>query len=117
MEYVATYFVTAFPMRTIILALVALISLASLPASAQPYGGGGRNYDDDGFAPPRYRPGPPRFYDRRRPDYGYGYGRRQRFGRACVTSRGNCVTRPSPINSSYGCIDPRVRTQEGSNWY
>ena len=105
-------------MRTIILALVALISLASLPASAQPYGGGGgRYYNDDGFVPPRYRPGPPRFYDRRRPDYGYGYGRRQRFGRVCVTSRGNCVTRPGPINSSCGCMIPGFGPKRGAIGY
>jgi hypothetical protein len=103
-------------MRTIILALVALVSLASIPASAQPYGGGWRYYEGDGrdFGPPRYRRspreydrwdyGPPRsrLYERRRP-YGYRHGWQQRFGRVCVTARGNCGTRPGPLNSPCGC--------------
>ena len=103
-------------MRILILALVALVSLADMPASAQPYGGGWRYYDD-GYAPPRYRPGPPRFYERRPYGYRYGYGRPQRFGRVCVTSRGNCITRPSPISSPCGCMIPGFGPKRGAIGY
>jgi hypothetical protein len=52
-------------MRAIALALIALASLASVPASAQPYGGGWGYYEDGGrdLGPSRLRRGP-RDYDR-----------------------------------------------------
>ena len=102
-------------MRALILTLVALVSLAGIPASAQPYGGG--RYYDDGYRPPGYRPGPPRFYERPRYSYRYGYGRPQRFGRVCVTSRGTCFTRPSPLNSSCGCMIPGFGPKRGAIGY
>ena len=115
-------------MRTIALALIGLVSLASVPASAQPYGGGWGYYEDDDrdFGPPRDRRGP-RDYDRwddgpprsrefyeRRPAYSYRYGRQQRFGRMCVTARGNCPAPPGPLNTPCGCDIPGFGPKRGA---
>lgn len=80
------------------LAGAALLSAAS--ASAQ-------YYDRD----PYYRPAPPYGYDRPPPPYGYDRPRRyddrpyrgRRFGDMCVTSRGDCQTRPVPVGSGCRC--------------
>jgi hypothetical protein len=64
--------------------------------------------------PPRpyYRPDP--YF---RPDpYGGGYYRPPpvQFGNLCVTSRGNCYTRPRPANSSCGCEIPGFGLKRGA---
>jgi len=104
-------------MRALILPLIALISLASVPVSAQPYDGGSGRYYDDGYGPPRYRQGPPRIYERPRYGYRYGYRRPQRFGRVCLTSRGTCFARPGPINSPCGCMIPGFGPKRGAIGY
>jgi len=122
-------------MRPLIVALVALVSMGSLPAAAQFSGGGGWYEEDEDYAPRRYRPrdfyereyspryrGPGDFYERdyapRRyresydqPRYGYG---RQRFGRVCVTARGNCPAPPGPLNSPCGCMIPGFGPKRGA---
>jgi hypothetical protein len=115
-------------MRAIALALIALASLASVPASAQPYGGGWGYHEDGGrnLGPSRLRRGP-RDYDRwddgpprsrqfheRRPAYSDRYGRQQRFGRMCVTARGNCPAPPGPPNTPCGCDIPGFEPKRGA---
>jgi hypothetical protein len=82
----------------------ATVLAAITPAAAQYYpyppppGYGGGGY---------YRPLPPPAPGFYRPDYGYGYGYQPRpvqFGNLCVTSRGNCGTRPRPVQSSCSCF-------------
>src|SRR5215218_7943521 len=105
-------------MKRIVLAAATLAALAG-PALAQysPYGpGGGGGYgggygrgysedDDDG----RRR----RRWERRREREEYGYGR-PRMGSVCVTSRGNCVTRPAPFNAPCGCEVPGFGFKRGA---
>ncbi len=122
-----------FHMRTIMIALVALLAMGSLPASAQPYGGGWYQEDED-YAMPRYRPrdfyereyrpryraDPGDFYERdyapRRYRESYGQPRysRQRFGRVCVTARGNCAAPPGPLNTPCGCMIPGFGPKRGA---
>lgn len=95
----------------ITLAALAALTLApamSVPASAQYYR---EEYD---YRP--RRPPPPDYYDDRprrhyREDYGYGGGR---FGRICVTARGNCPTRPGPFNTPCGCEIPGFGFKRGA---
>jgi hypothetical protein len=68
-----------------------------------------------------YPPPPPRpYYEPRpyyRPDpYGGGgyYQPRPVFGNLCVTSRGNCYTRPRPANSSCACDIPGFGIKRGA---
>lgn len=98
--------------RKLTLAVVAAaVVLPALTAGAQYYDPYRRPpppvYDDEDD-----RPLPPRSWDRP-PSYGYDrprYGyegtpiyRPRRFGDMCVTSRGECPTRPSPINAPCRC--------------
>nr|WP_128564098.1 hypothetical protein [Methylobacterium crusticola] len=105
-------------------ALAALtLGLGIAPAFAQ-YGG----YDED-YRPrrrfeeryddrPRYRG-----EEYERPRYrGEGYGRGPgydggRIGRMCVTARGNCPTRPAPVNASCGCEIPGFGFKRGAIGY
>jgi hypothetical protein len=85
----------------VITTLAGATLLAAVPAGAQ-------YYDPYGRPPPRYdydRPPPSRDweYERRRRWDDDRYYRPQRFGDACVTSRGTCGTRPAPIGSGCGC--------------
>jgi hypothetical protein len=89
-------------LRKLTLAVVA--AAAVLPAFSA-----GAQYYDPYRGPPPYgydRPGyddRPRYdYDRPRYDYDRPY-RARRFGDMCVTSRGDCPTRPSPIASPCRC--------------
>ena len=126
-------------MKRFVLTVAAVAAtLATLPASAQypgggygggPYGGGGygnRYYDeDDDDYPRRRRPPPPAYgspYGRPGP-YGppgnpyaqQGYGQpAQRLGSICVTARGNCPWRPSPINAPCGCNIPGFGLKRGA---
>ena len=112
--------------RFVFAAAAVAATLAVLPASAQYSGGGsyggsygeggygGRSYDDDDDDYPRRRrpPSPPYGGPRGQGPYGppgnaygrQGYGQSaQRLGSICVTARGNCPWRPSPINAPCGC--------------
>ncbi|MBE7249195.1 MAG: hypothetical protein INR63_30005, partial [Actinomycetospora chiangmaiensis] len=40
-----------------------------------------------------------------------------RIGRICVTARGNCPTRPAPLNSSCGCEVPGFGFKRGAIGY
>ncbi|MCF4123997.1 hypothetical protein [Methylobacterium sp. SyP6R] len=103
-------------MRTVTIAALAALTLGLgvAPAFAQ-YG-----YDEDYRPRRRYEE---RYdYDRpryRRDDYdrpGYReYG--GRIGRICVTARGNCPTRPAPLNSSCGCEVPGFGFKRGAIGY
>jgi hypothetical protein len=130
--------VKGFRMRLIIIALVALVSMASFPASAQFYGGGPRYYqeEDEDYAPrrhrprdfyereysqPRYRANPDDFderdYSPRRYRETYErprYGSRQRLGQVCVTARGNCPAPAGPLNSPCGCMIPGFGPKRGA---
>lgn len=98
-------------LKRLTLAIVAAATvLPALSAGAQYYDPYRRPapppYGYDRPPPPPYgydRPPPPPYgYDRPRYDERPGY-RARRFGEMCVTSRGGCRTRPSPINSSCRC--------------
>src|SRR3954470_6032552 len=111
--------------RFVFAAAAVAATLAVLPASAQYSGGGsyggsygeggygGRSYEDDDDYPRRRRPpSPPYGGPRGQGPYGppgnaygqQGYGQSaQRLGSICVTARGNCPWRPSPINAPCGC--------------
>lgn len=75
---------------------------ASVPAGAQYY---------DPYRPPPYgydRPPPPRWgYERPRPVY-------REFSRVCVTSRGDCNTRPAPIGAGCQCFIPGFGMKRGN---
>jgi hypothetical protein len=69
----------------------------------------------------QYPPPPPRPYYQPepyyRPDpYGGGYYRPRPVpvGNLCVTSRGNCYTRPRPANSSCACEIPGFGVKRGA---
>ncbi|MET7242525.1 hypothetical protein ABZT49_04095 [Methylobacterium sp. EM32] len=107
-------------MRTVMTAALAALTLGLgvAPAFAQ-YGYGG--YDDDrprrryeeryDYDRPRYRRDE---YERPRYRGEYGGGR---IGRICVTARGNCPTRPAPLNSSCGCEVPGFGFKRGAIGY
>jgi hypothetical protein len=81
----------------------AAIVMAAAPAAAQYY----PYPPPPGYGPPGgyYRPPPPPPYYRPDPyGGGYGYQRPVQFGNLCVTSRGNCGTRPRPVQSSCSCF-------------
>ncbi|WP_200945977.1 hypothetical protein [Methylobacterium sp. Leaf466] len=109
--------------RILLVATTALTLAGGVSAQAQ-YGGG---YDDD--RPRRYeeRRSDEDRYERRRPRYDEDrYERRRsrydddRFDRAprgggiCVTARGNCMTRPAPINAPCGCEVPGFGFKRGA---
>ncbi len=113
--------------RVVLAALAALtLGLDASAALAQPsYGGEDfdrprRRYEnryDDERPRSRYddrRYGEERSYRRER-GYGEGYGRG--FGRVCVTARGNCPTRPAPLNASCGCEIPGFGFKRGAIGY
>lgn len=82
-------------LRKLTLAIVA--AAAVLPAFTA---------DAQYYDPYRRPPPPPYGYDRPPPPpppYGYDRPRPRRFGDMCVTSRGECETRPSPINAPCRC--------------
>jgi hypothetical protein len=91
---------------TIFLAAAGIVATAA-PALAQYY---------------PYPPPPPRPYyqpqPHYRPDpYGGGYYQPYRppvIGNLCVTSRGNCYTRPRPANSSCACEIPGFGLKRGA---
>ncbi|GJD36343.1 hypothetical protein [Methylobacterium aerolatum] len=101
--------------KRITLAVLAAMALApALGTSA-----GAQYYQDDYDYRPR-RPPPPDYYDDR-PRYGYGRRYRdeyddgpRRFGRICVTARGNCPARPAPFNSPCGCDIPGFGLKRGA---
>jgi hypothetical protein len=94
--------------RSLPAALAALILAAGVaPAFAQYYG-------DDEYRPRR------RYeerYEVERPRYGRPDPYRPRFGRMCVTARGDCPTRPGPINSVCGCEVPGFGFKRGAIGY
>src|SRR5215207_5520298 len=103
-------------MKRILLAAAALAMLAGTPALAQYGGGYGGGYDgggrggwDDEDDDARRR----RRWERRREREEYGYGR-PRMGSVCVTSRGNCMTRPAPFNAPCGCEVPGFGFKRGA---
>ena len=86
------------------LTLAVAAAAAVLPAFSA-----GAQYYDPYRAPPPYGYDRPRYderprydYDRPRYDNDRPY-RARRFGDMCVTSRGECSTRPSPINAPCRC--------------
>ena len=105
--------------RTIVsLTIVAAMLAATVPASAQYYGGGGYDGPPSPYGYGR-RPPPPDEDDdfdrpRRRygPGPGYGDGR---FSRTCITSRGACPTgRPLPHGAPCGCEIPGFGYKRGA---
>src|SRR5829696_6927974 len=102
-------------MKRILLAAAALAMLAGTPALAQDgggygggYGGGRGGWDDEDDDARRRRR-----WERRREREEYGYGR-PRMGSVCVTSRGNCMTRPAPFNAPCGCEVPGFGFKRGA---
>ena len=98
-------------MTRILLAAAALALLAGTPALAQyggGYGGGRGGWDDEDDDARRRRR-----WERRREREEYGYGR-PRMGSVCVTSRGNCMTRPAPFNAPCGCEVPGFGFKRGA---
>src|SRR5215207_5576138 len=98
-------------MKRILLAAAALAMLAGTPALAQyggGYGGGRGGWDDEDDDARRRRR-----WERRREREEYGYGR-PRMGSVCVTSRGNCMTRPAPFNAPCGCEVPGFGFKRGA---
>lgn len=117
--------------RVVLAALAALtLGLDAGAAFAQPYYGGDdvdrprrrqeyryeNRYDDER---PRSRYEDRRYGEergsRRERGYGEGYGRG--LGRICVTARGNCPTRPAPVNASCGCEIPGFGFKRGAIGY
>lgn len=102
--------------RITLAALAALTlgpTLAAAPARAQYYDDGPRRYDRG------YEDRYDRYERRRRDDYYEDrYERRRDFGRRggsiCVTSRGNCPTRPAPFNAPCGCEIPGFGFKRGA---
>jgi hypothetical protein len=106
--------------RVLGLMAVAAALTAALPASAQ-YGGGygggygGRYYDEDEDDYPRRRRPPPPPYGRPEPYGQPGYGQpARRLGSVCITARGNCPWRPSPVNAPCGCDIPGFGFKRGA---
>lgn len=101
-------------MKRITLAALAALSLGTafgtVSASAQYYDDRPRRYDR-GYDDYRYERRPRYDEDRyeRRRDYG-----RRGGGSICVTSRGNCVTRPAPFNTPCGCEVPGFGFKRGA---
>ena len=104
-------------MKRILFAAAALAMLAGTPALAQygggygaggGYGGGRGGWDDEDSDAQRRRR-----WERRREREEYGYGR-PRMGSVCVTSRGNCMTRPAPFNAPCGCEVPGFGFKRGA---
>jgi len=103
--------------KTVMTAALAALTfgLGVAPAFAQ-YG-----YDED-YRPrrryeERYDYDRPRYRDEyERPRYRGEYGG-GRIGRICVTARGNCPTRPAPLNSSCGCEVPGFGFKRGAIGY
>lgn len=108
-------------MKTVMTAALAALTLGLgvAPAFAQ-YG-----YDEDyrprrryeeryDYDRPRYRDEyeRPRYRGEYRGEYGGG-----RIGRICVTARGNCPTRPAPLNTSCGCEVPGFGFKRGAIGY
>ena len=98
--------------RKFILSLAAgALLAASAPAGAQ-------YYDPYRPAPPPYgydRPPPPRYgYDRPPPRYGYERPQYREFSRICVTSRGDCNSRPAPIGANCRCDIPGFGLKRGN---
>ncbi|MDP4025675.1 hypothetical protein Q8W71_23860 [Methylobacterium sp. NEAU 140] len=96
--------------RRITLAGLAILALAGAPASAQ------FESDDDDDDPPHRPLPPPDYYDespRYRGGYDYG-GPRRGFGRVCITARGNCPTRPGPLNAPCACEIPGFGLKRGA---
>ncbi|ACA17079.1 conserved hypothetical protein [Methylobacterium sp. 4-46] len=98
------------------LAALAALTLGGgiAPALAQYYG--------DGYDRPRRREFREEYERPRRGPEGYYYGReralrREGFGRICVTARGNCPTRPGPINAPCGCEIPGFGLKRGQIGY
>jgi hypothetical protein len=92
--------------RTILAATLVLAGIAAGPAAAQfDPGPGFDRGPPSGFDGPRHRRGP--FEDE-------GFGQRRRFGRICVTSRGNCPVAPAPLNTPCGCQIPGFGPKRGA---
>jgi hypothetical protein len=101
-------------MKCILVAAAALALLGAAPAAAQ-YGGYGGGYgggyrggwddDDDDWRDRRRRRGW---------DEGPRYERRMSMGSLCLTSRGNCRTRPAPPNTPCGCDIPGFGYKRGA---
>ncbi|MGY2048680.1 hypothetical protein [Methylobacterium sp. JK268] len=105
-------------MKSTMLATLAALTLGGsiAPAFAQYYGDDDdrprRRYEyrDEGDYPRRPPPGPG-YYERER------VFRREGFGRVCVTARGNCPSRPAPLNSYCGCQIPGFGPKRGQIGY
>lgn len=111
-------------MKTVMTAALAALTLGLgvAPAFAQySFGydeGPRRRYEERyDYDRPRYRDDRPRYRDEyERPRYRGEYGG-GRIGRICVTARGNCPTRPAPLNSSCGCEVPGFGFKRGAIGY
>ena len=68
---------------------------------------------------PYGRPPPPRYYERPAPGYGYErpYSRPVPVGTVCVTSRGDCRWRPSPLGAGCRCNIPGFGLKRGNVEY
>lgn len=98
-------------MKRIILAAVTALTIGSSAGAQAQYG---RGYDDDrprGYEERRYDDDR---YDRRRSRYDDRYDRGPRGGGICVTARGNCMTRPGPMNAPCGCEVPGFGFKRGA---
>ncbi|SDA35415.1 hypothetical protein SAMN02799622_06085 [Methylobacterium sp. UNC378MF] len=102
---------------------------AQVGPDARPYIYGRPGPDRDAYAPPPpggrppppaddgygWRPPPPPFedeYDRPRPRWPAGPGRRWDDS-VCVTARGTCLTRPAPPDAPCGCDMPGFGYKRG----
>ena len=100
-------------MKHIILAAATALTLGTSVSAQAQYG-----YDDD--RPRRYeeRRYDEDRYDRRRSRYDDDrFDRGPRGGRGggiCVTARGNCMTRPGPMNAPCGCDVPGFGFKRGA---
>jgi hypothetical protein len=102
-------------MKRILIAAAALAFIGAAPASAQYYGGGG--YGGGGYGGGGgYRGGWDDDDDRRHRRRRDRYEERPRMvmGGICVTSRGNCRTRPAPPNTPCGYDIPGFGHKRGA---
>lgn len=98
-------------------AILALATAASLGTGLGAFGAQAQYYDDD--RPRRFERGYDedrferrRFYDEERYDRRpRGYG--ERFGRLCLTKRGDCITEPQPWGSQCRCMIPGFGPKRG----
>ena len=99
-------------MKRIILVAVAALALGMASGAQAQYG---RGYDDDDRPRRMERRYDEDRYERRRSRYDDDrFDRGPRGGGICVTSRGNCMTRPGPFNAPCGCEIPGFGFKRGA---